>query len=622
MAIKSFADTSAVSLAYAFSDAADAAEVLSTELNLIPYTTEGFTMAKEAKTSQAISGSRRSKGSKNTKGTASGAFTIEFGATPFCMDMLQALLMNTWEQDGVSQVITDSDLKQFMVVEKTIRPNVGEFEKQSHERYYGTLINDATLELGDGELITLAASTMSANADYTEELQGADGAGGSLVPVKVVPVDYEIADASNNLKNIVITDDLGNPLEMTFSTASLQIENNVREQAGIGHVFAAGMGMGKVGVNMSGEVYYFDQTVLDAHMRNQRIKGEMVLETREGKFEIYLPNMMAQSPSSNAGGENQDYTTSITLTAEEGEHEGKTCCIFIRFTPADISGLLATISLDSATIDNSTETVSISGATTNAADGSVVTVSISDGVDTINVPGVEVASNFFNVSSVDVSTLLEGSLEITVSISDNDGGVVSGTSTVTKVALAEIDVIFTVDSLAKTATVSGTATNTIDGVVVDVEITDEGAGSVVVPNVEITSGSFSVTGVDISSLAPGMLTVMASIPDNDGDIAVAMESEQLIGLGTITAELSLVLGEATISGVTQYIPDGTVVSVTLEDEAFDDLVVTDVIVTGNAYNAVVADIDPLIQGVITLTVEVDDNLGGIATDTATATYTL
>ena len=403
MAIKSFADTSAVSLAYAFSDAADAAEVLSTELNLIPYTTEGFTMAKEAKTSQAISGSRRSKGSKNTKGTASGAFTIEFGATPFCMDMLQALLMNTWEQDGVSQVITDSDLKQFMVVEKTIRPNVGEFEKQSHERYYGTLINDATLELGDGELITLAASTMSANADYTEELQGADGAGGSLVPVKVVPVDYEIADASNNLKNIVITDDLGNPLEMTFSTASLQIENNVREQAGIGHVFAAGMGMGKVGVNMSGEVYYFDQTVLDVHMRNQRIKGEMVLETREGKFEIYLPNMMAQSPSSNAGGENQDYTTSITLTAEEGEHEGKTCCIFIRFTPADISGLLATISLDSATIDNSTETVSISGSTTNAADGSVVTVSISDGVDTINVPGVEVASNFFNVSSVDVN---------------------------------------------------------------------------------------------------------------------------------------------------------------------------------------------------------------------------
>ena len=62
--------------------------------------------------------------------------------------------MNTWVDKTTHQVLTDGDLKQFLLIEKTIRPNVGETEKQSHERYYGTLINDVAIELGDGELIT------------------------------------------------------------------------------------------------------------------------------------------------------------------------------------------------------------------------------------------------------------------------------------------------------------------------------------------------------------------------------------------------------------------------------------------------------------------------------------
>lgn len=333
MPIKSFADTSAVSLSYALTDAAEKSEVSEPSLNLVPYTTEGFTMSKEAKSSQAISGDRRIKGSKNTKGTAAGAMTLEFGATPFCLDMLQAALMNTWTEETLFKTIHDGELKQYFLIEKTIRPEVGAAKKQSHERYYGNLVNDTTIELGDGELITMAVNTMAAFADYEEAVQGADGFGGSVTSAKVAPDPYEIADSSNNLQKLILTDSGGTPLEMTFSTASLAIENNVREQPGIGHVFTAGMGMGKVGVSLSGDVYYYDQTVLDMHMRNQRMKGSMEIETADGKFEFFFPNMMVQSPTSNAGGENQDYTTSLTLTAEEGEHEGTKCCIFIKYTP-------------------------------------------------------------------------------------------------------------------------------------------------------------------------------------------------------------------------------------------------------------------------------------------------
>lgn len=335
MAIKTFSDTSAVSIAYAMSDASDSSEFAAAPMKYIPFTTEGFSMEKEAKMSQAITDNRRITNSKNTKGTASGAVTAEFGAVDFCMDLLSALLMNDWVDGDLSafQTITDGTAMKYMAVEKAIRPTIGAAEKQSLEQYWGTMVNDGTLEFGDGELITLALNTISANATYGEEAQGADGMGGSVTTEKTAPEAYEIADSSNNLKNIVLKDEMGTPLELVFSTASLQIENNVREQPGLGHVFAAGIGRGKVGATLSGDIYYYDQTALKMHMENKKMSAEITIETAQGTFAISLPSLSVQSPSANAGGENQDYTSSVTLTAQEGTVETEKCVIHIKYTP-------------------------------------------------------------------------------------------------------------------------------------------------------------------------------------------------------------------------------------------------------------------------------------------------
>lgn len=418
MPIKSYADTSAVSLAYAFSDAADKSEVGTPTLKLVPFTTEGFTMAKEARSSTAITDSRRTSGSKNTQGSASGAMTVEFGATPFCLDMLQAVLMNTWtDLGGGKKAIWDSDIKQYLVIEKTITPNRGAANEQFHENYFGTLINDATLEIGTSELITLALNTISANADYSKAVQGSNGLGGSISSEKLAPANYEIADASNNVKNFTIRDSLGQPLEMTFSSISLAVQNNVREQPGIGHVFAAGIGMGKVGVELSAEAYFYDQTVLEVHMSNERISGETVIETADGKFTIYFPNMIAQSPSSNAGGDNQDYSTSVTLTAEEGEHAGQRCVIYIEYEP---KGAVVTGSIDSFTASISGDDLTVSGTTTGVSDGRTVSVQVTDALTGEVTSSTTVASGSFT-DTFDVSSLANGDLTVFVTIVD-DGG--------------------------------------------------------------------------------------------------------------------------------------------------------------------------------------------------------
>lgn len=330
MAIKSFADTSAVSLAYAFSDAAKDSELsASLEMTYIPFTTEGFSMGKDAQESTAITSNRRSKGSKNTKGNAEGAATIEFGAAEFCKDFLAAALMSDWDND----VITDGETKKYMFVEKVTRPSVGESEKQYLEKYFGTLVNDASLNMSDGEVITLEMNTMSAFADYDEATQGSDGLGGSSADAKNSPADYEIADSSNNLKTVEIKS--GNStLETTFSDLTLSINNNARTQGGVGHVFAAGMAVGKVEVQLTGTAYYYDQSVLKAHMDNDNLSASFNIEVEEGTFEVNIPNMTAESPDANAQGENQDYTQDITLTAHEGEYDGKKCCIHVKFVEA------------------------------------------------------------------------------------------------------------------------------------------------------------------------------------------------------------------------------------------------------------------------------------------------
>lgn len=341
--VKSFNDTSAVSLAYTLGSGATAADFSGKPFKYLPYTTEGFQMSKEPKMSTAITSSRRPNNSKNTKGTASGAATIEFGGTDFALDMLSASLMADWEDvdpadPTAGKFLTDGDVKKFMCVEKTSKTGPGAADVQYHERFFGCAVNDTTLEFGDGELITMAMNFMAVFADYAEAAAGPAGLGGSLASEKAVPADYEIADSSNNLKSITVRNEDGEAMELTFSDLSIQIQNNAREQPGLGKEFAAGVGFGRVAVTLTGEVYFYDHTLLKAHMTNKRLSAGFSIQTREGAFFFELPNLMVQTPTSNSEGENQDYKTSLTLSAEAGQvvlgGEERECVVAVTFVPA------------------------------------------------------------------------------------------------------------------------------------------------------------------------------------------------------------------------------------------------------------------------------------------------
>ena len=333
--IRQFADTSSVSLAYAIDSAPDSTGLSATEFNYVPFTSEGFQLAKDSQMSTAITSDRRHSGSKNTKGNATGSASLEFGYTPFCLDMLQLAMMSSWEEGEVGEeYLIDGEDMQFFLVEKRVRNMVDGQRKNFFERYYGTLVNEATIEIGSSDLISMSINTISVFGDTNSaNSTEMEPEAGGLVSQYNSPSSYEIADASNNIKNVVIKDAQGDPMEVTFSDVTLSISNNVREQVGIGHEFAAGMAMGKVNVQVSGTIYYYDDTVLKAHLQNSYVSVEMTMETSDGEFTFILPAGKAEAPNANAQGENQDYSQSLTINGERGTvmigGEEKTCVMAI-----------------------------------------------------------------------------------------------------------------------------------------------------------------------------------------------------------------------------------------------------------------------------------------------------
>lgn len=321
MPVKTFADTSSVAIAYAVNDAANNKELgSSVALHFVPFTTEGFSLSKDSQTSTAISSDRRVSGSKNTQGSASGSVTMELGYNDFIKDMMSLAMMGAWQDNGDGgKAITDGDTPNFAYFEKRVRNTVGGKKTNFVRRFYGNLVNEATLEINGADLATFAVTTTAAFADLaegeaTDSKPNAGGAGKSYSS----PKDYEIVDGSNNVEGIKLLDEDGNQVEATFQNVTVTITNNVETQDGVGYEFAAGLRMGKVNVSVTGDIYYYDETILKAHLQNKFVSIEIPIKTREGEYIIKVPAAKAEAPDDTAQGENQDYTQSLTLNGERG----------------------------------------------------------------------------------------------------------------------------------------------------------------------------------------------------------------------------------------------------------------------------------------------------------------
>ncbi|WP_136255181.1 retention module-containing protein, partial [Onishia niordana] len=223
----------------------------------------------------------------------------------------------------------------------------------------------------------------------------------------------------------------------------------------------------------------------------------------------------------------------------------------------------ATTPLDTTPLDNTAEvTVSladvyssnvantlISGTTTDVEAGQIVNLVISDDdattADVTASASVEADGSY--ATTADLSSLNDGGLSVTATVEDQAGNQASATDTATldtgygdegdsstnaTVDITDQDGEETINGEGDTATITGSiGANgaSLDSLVISDgdDSTDDLVLNVDDITVDATTGNYEVTGVDVSGLADGTLTVTANSTDTDGNTAAPTDTVTL-----------------------------------------------------------------------------------------------
>ncbi|MDP5253310.1 Ig-like domain-containing protein [Vibrio sp. HB161653] len=350
----------------------------------------------------------------------------------------------------------------------------------------------------------------------------------------------------------------------------------------------------------------------------------------------------------------------LTVTAESTDEDGNTASTtdtvnkdtaYGENAETDIPSVSLTDNNGEEVINGEGETATISG-TIGAFGETLDSLVISDGTNevVVSVDDITIAEDgSYSVEGIDVSSLDDGELTVTAQSTDEDGNTASTTDTVNKdtaygenaetdtpsVSLTDNNGEEVINGEGETATISGTIGafgETLDSLVIS-----DGTNSITVPLTDVVigdDGSYTITDVDVSSLADGTLTVTAESTDEDGNTASTTDTvnkDTVYGEDETTDTPSVSLtdnnGEEVINGEGETATiSGTIGAF---GETLDSLVISDgtnsitvpltgvVIGDDGAYTITGIDVSSLNDGELTVTAESTDEDGNTASTTDT-----
>ncbi|WP_205692236.1 beta strand repeat-containing protein, partial [Cellulophaga sp. Z1A5H] len=271
--------------------------------------------------------------------------------------------------------------------------------------------------------------------------------------------------------------------------------------------------------------------------------------------------------------------------------------------------------------------VTISGTTTGVEDNQIVTVTFSDGTNTV-ITTATVSGDTWTATDADISGLTNGPITVTADVTDVALNPATDNDPITlDNSLPTIDITTPIegDNVVNAAedgdvTISGTTTGVEDNQIVTVTFSD--GTNTVITTATVSGDTWTATDADISGLANGPITVTADVTDvalnpaTDNDPITLDNSLPTIDITTPIEGDNVVNaaedGDVTISGTTTGVEDNQIVTVTFSDGT--NTVITTATVSGNTWTATDADISGLTNGPITVTADVTDVALNPATD--------
>ncbi|BAJ03788.1 T1SS-143 repeat domain-containing protein [Shewanella violacea] len=283
-------------------------------------------------------------------------------------------------------------------------------------------------------------------------------------------------------------------------------------------------------------------------------------------------------------------------------------------------------------------TVIIRGSVTNIEDGRTVTVTLTDGTNTVTDTAI-VTAGIWQLSAQDLSGFEDGMLTATANVMDAAGNTATANTSTPIDLLASVTISVDTSQNVSDAIINAAEMNKVDisGTTADIE--NNQTITVVVRDAALNELTFTTTVIndvwnindaDLSSLTDGALTFDASVSDLAGNLATSSTSALKDSLASITIEIdtgsdellaSSELGAVLISGTTTNIEVGRTVTVKLTDFSGNTHSVNTSVQAGGQWTIPLQDFIALglVDGLLTATATVTDLAGNPATASDTAT---
>ncbi len=315
----------------------------------------------------------------------------------------------------------------------------------------------------------------------------------------------------------------------------------------------------------------------------------------------------------------------VMLTDQFDNESAAVIDTVVKDTAAPTLAIASPLAVDDLVNAAESTAVVISGTTSGVEDGQTVQLAITDAATTTLSPTATVTSNVWSVT-VDLSVLTDGALTMTADVADaagNPATQASASVTMDTVAPAGQAVAFD-DSVINAANQSATGF-TFAGAEVGASyaytISSDGGGADVTDTGTIATATDQISGLDLSGLGDGTLTVSVVLTDTFGNAAAAVTDtvekdadvpqvafdSGLAGDSVVNAAEQAAL---TLSGTTTGVEDGQTVTVVVADSA-SSTVSGPATVSGSTWS-VALDLTALADGALTLTADVSDAAGNAA----------
>jgi hypothetical protein len=392
-----FADTSNTALAYAVEATFDVAPTAG--YSLLRNTSESFNTSIERADSDEITSSRQYSGSAQVSGSSSGSvgFQLSYGEyDPFLEAVLQSsgfssaysdtvvdisskvcevtstanlkvgmlvkltgLTVST--QDGVFTIGAIPDATHFTVVEtlsdegsSTVAATHGgsafnektdrsfTFEKNlpadGDDHFFifsGQKASSLSLSMTTGSIISGDIGFMGATPAASATSKDGDGYTASLT--------NELMNSVSNVKGLSLHSIASNGTatlvtDTTFQELSVSIDNNLREQPGIGSLFSQGIGSGRIKVEASATLYFANREIYDEFLTNGTMQLRFQLTDSKdaygNRYGFVLPQLKIASYEAAATGADSDIMAPISFTGEEDVLSGTASSIVITRIPS------------------------------------------------------------------------------------------------------------------------------------------------------------------------------------------------------------------------------------------------------------------------------------------------